>query len=55
MIDTLKLKSFIVERERDVSRPADDAREWITETFRAMHPFILWLRKAVAGAEDPAS
>jgi uncharacterized protein (DUF2461 family) len=55
MIDTLKLKSFIVERERDVSRPADDAREWITETFRAMHPFILWLRKAVAGAEDAAA
>jgi uncharacterized protein (TIGR02453 family) len=49
MIETLKLKSFIVERERDVGSPADGVREWITETFRAMHPFILWLRDAVAG------
>ena len=51
MIETLKLKSFIVERERDVGRPADEVRAWITETFRTMHPFILWLRDAVAGAE----
>jgi uncharacterized protein (TIGR02453 family) len=54
MIDTLKLKSFIVERERDVGRPAGDVRGWITETFRTMHPFILWLRDAVAGADDDA-
>jgi uncharacterized protein (TIGR02453 family) len=52
MIETLKLKSFIVERERDVGLPADDVREWITETFRSMHPFILWLRDAIAGAEQ---
>jgi len=51
MIETIKLKSFIVERERDVGGPADAVREWITETFRTMHPFILWLRDAVAGDE----
>ena len=50
MIETLKLKSFIVERERPVGFPADGVREWITETFRTMHPFILWLHDAVAGA-----
>ena len=49
MIETIKLKSFIVERERDVAGPADGIRAWITETFRTMHPFILWLRDAVAG------
>jgi uncharacterized protein (TIGR02453 family) len=53
-VEILKLKSFLVERERDVGRPADDVRAWITETFRAMHPFILWLRDAVAGADDDA-
>ena len=54
LIDVLKLKSFLVERERDVSRDGSGAREWIGETFRAMHPFILWLRDAVARAEEPA-
>ena len=54
LIEVIKLKSFIVERERDVSRQGDGVRAWITETFRAMHPFIQWLRSAVAGAEDHA-
>lgn len=49
LIELIKLKSFLVERERDVSRNADGVREWLGETFRAMHPFILWLRDAVAG------
>jgi uncharacterized protein (TIGR02453 family) len=49
MVETLKLKSFIVERERDVAAPAGDVRAWITETFRTMHPFILWLREALPG------
>jgi uncharacterized protein (TIGR02453 family) len=50
-IDVIKLKSFLVERERDVSSESDtDAvRAWIVESFRAMHPFILWLREATAG------
>ncbi|HET7231763.1 MAG TPA: DUF2461 domain-containing protein [Longimicrobium sp.] len=53
LIETIKLKSFLVERERDVSQGAEGVREWIGETFRAMHPFILWLRAALARAEGP--
>jgi uncharacterized protein (TIGR02453 family) len=53
LIDVIKLKSFIVERERGVD-PADEMRTWIGETFRAMHPFILWLRAAVGADPDPA-
>ncbi len=52
-IETLKLKSFLVERERDVTAAASDVAPWIVETFRAMHPFILWLRDAVARAPEP--
>ncbi|HEX2203281.1 MAG TPA: DUF2461 domain-containing protein [Longimicrobium sp.] len=48
MIETLQLKSFIVARERDVSAGAPDALPWLAETFRAMHPFIAWLREALA-------
>lgn len=55
LIEIIKLKSFLVERERDVGRDADGVREWIGETFRAMHPFILWLRDALARAEEPAT
>ncbi|HET7459805.1 MAG TPA: DUF2461 domain-containing protein [Longimicrobium sp.] len=55
LIETIKLKSFLVERERDVAQDADGVREWIGETFRAMHPFILWLRDALARADEPAS
>ena len=55
LIEIIKLKSFLVERERDVSRDADGVREWIGETFRAMHPFILWLRDALARAEEPST
>lgn len=49
MIEVIKLKSFIVEREREIG-PADEMRAWIGETFRAMHPYILWLRGAVAAS-----
>jgi uncharacterized protein (TIGR02453 family) len=55
LIEIIKLKSFLVERERDVGRDGDGVREWLGETFRAMHPFILWLRDAVARAEEPSS
>jgi uncharacterized protein (DUF2461 family) len=55
MIDVVKLKSFIVERDRDVRDPSGDPRGWVMETFRAMHPFILWLREALAGARSPIS
>jgi len=50
MIGAIKLKSFIVERERDAAAPAPEIQAWITESFRAMHPFILWLHGAMAGA-----
>lgn len=49
LIEVIKLKSFLVERERDVSHDAHGVREWLGETFRTMHPLILWLRDAVAG------
>ncbi|HEX8244145.1 MAG TPA: DUF2461 domain-containing protein [Longimicrobium sp.] len=55
LIDVIKLKSFIVERERDVARKADDVLPWLLETFRAMHPFLLWHHEALAAAEEPAS
>lgn len=50
-IDIIKLKSFIVERERDAA--GSGQREWIADTFRAMHPYIVWLREALAPAEAP--
>jgi len=55
LIELIKLKSFLVERERDVGHDAQGVREWITETFSAMHPFILWLRDAVAGTDEPGA
>lgn len=54
LIDVVKLKSFIVIRERDVSSETGDVLPWMLDTFRAMHPFLLWLREALAGAEEPA-
>jgi uncharacterized protein (DUF2461 family) len=54
LIEVIKLKSFLVERERDVRGDGTGVREWIGETFRAMHPFILWLRDAVHPADDDA-
>jgi uncharacterized protein (TIGR02453 family) len=47
LIDVIKLKSFIVERERDVSSERGDATPWLLETFHAMHPFLAWLGEAV--------
>jgi uncharacterized protein (TIGR02453 family) len=55
MIDAIKLKSFIVERERAATAPPDELRAWLAESFRAMHPFILWLRGAVGSPPDKAS
>jgi uncharacterized protein (TIGR02453 family) len=55
LIGVIKLKSFIVERERDVGRERGDVLPWMLETFRAMHPFLLWLGEALAGAADPAA
>jgi len=53
LIDVIKLKSFIVIRERDVSSETGDVLPWILDTFRAMHPFLLWLREALEGIEEP--
>jgi uncharacterized protein (TIGR02453 family) len=53
LIETLKLKCFIVERERSVGSAAE-IRDWLRETFRTMHPFLVWLRGAIAGADAPA-
>jgi len=52
LIETIKLKSFILVRERDVSAETGDVLPWMTETFRAMHPFILWLTEALEGAGE---
>jgi uncharacterized protein (TIGR02453 family) len=54
LIETIKLKSFMLVREREVSAETGDVRPWMAETFRAMHPFILWLMEAEEGAEPPS-
>lgn len=53
LIEIIKLKSFIVERERDVAGPVDEIRGWILDSFGAMHPYLLWLRDAVAREATP--
>jgi uncharacterized protein (DUF2461 family) len=54
LIELIKLKSFIVVRERDVTSGADDALDWLAATFRAMDPFLRWLRRALE-FRDPYS
>lgn len=49
MMEALKLKSFIVSRERDVRAESSDVFVWITETFRTMYPFLRWLRNTQVG------
>ncbi|HEX6750040.1 MAG TPA: DUF2461 family protein [Longimicrobium sp.] len=53
LIGVIKLKSFIVECERDVSAETGDILPWMLETFRAMHPFLVWLGDALAGYVEP--
>jgi len=55
LIGAIKLKSFIVERERNAAAPPDEIRGWLAESFRAMHPFILWLRDAVRVSPNDVS
>lgn len=55
MIEFIKLKSFIAECERDVTRETGDVLPWLAETFRAMHPFLVWLGDALAGAPEPSA
>jgi uncharacterized protein (TIGR02453 family) len=47
LIEQIKLKSFILRRERPLGE--EDETAWLLETFRAMAPFQRWLRKALAG------
>jgi uncharacterized protein (TIGR02453 family) len=53
LIEIIKLKSFIVERERGVAGTRDEIRGWILDSFRAMYPYLLWLREAVAREAAP--
>jgi uncharacterized protein (TIGR02453 family) len=50
LIEQIKLKSFILSRERDVRAEPDGIAEWMIDSFRAMAPFITWLRAALAEA-----
>ena len=51
LLDMVKLKSFTVGREADVRTLDDDtAVPLIVDTFRAMYPFIGWLRDALGYA-----
>ena len=48
LLDMVKLKSFTLGREADAGTLDDDtAVPRIVDTFRAMHPFIAWLRDAL--------
>ncbi|MFN8499954.1 MAG: DUF2461 domain-containing protein [Anaerolineae bacterium] len=55
MLDMVKLKSFTVGRDAD-ARTLDDetAAPLIVDTFRAMYPFIGWLRDALGDIHTPA-
>jgi uncharacterized protein (TIGR02453 family) len=55
MIETIKLKSFMLVRERDVSAQTGDVLPWMADTFRAMHPFLRWLMEAEESARDRES
>lgn len=48
LIEEIKRKSFIVARERSVREEPETIVPWLMESFRAMRPFIAWLRAAVA-------
>ncbi|HEU4883495.1 MAG TPA: DUF2461 domain-containing protein [Longimicrobium sp.] len=50
LIEYIKLKSFIVWRERDVrTAPHDDALSWLTDSFRAARPLVDWVRVSLHG------
>ncbi|HEU0054149.1 MAG TPA: DUF2461 domain-containing protein [Longimicrobium sp.] len=46
MIDVIKQKSFVLARERDVGTETGDVLPWMADSFRAMYPFLTWLREA---------
>lgn len=46
-IETIKLKSLYLFRQRSVAREKGDVLPWMDEGFRGMYPFNLWLREAL--------
>jgi uncharacterized protein (TIGR02453 family) len=55
LIEYIKLKSFIVWRERDVRTAAhDDALAWLTDSFRTARPLVDWARTSLQGLGDVA-
>jgi uncharacterized protein (TIGR02453 family) len=50
LIEYIKLKSYIVWRERDIRTAAhDDALAWVTESLRTARPLVDWVRTALQG------
>lgn len=50
LIEYIKLKSYIVWRERDVRSATDeDALAWLTNSFRAARPLVGWVRTSLEG------
>ncbi|HEX6367929.1 MAG TPA: DUF2461 domain-containing protein [Longimicrobium sp.] len=55
LIEHIKLKSFIVWRERDVRAAAhDDALAWLTDSFRAARPLVDWIHASLHGIAEKA-
>lgn len=53
LIEYIKLKSFIVWRERDVRTAThDDALAWLTDSFRAARPLVDWVRASLQGVGE---
>jgi uncharacterized protein (TIGR02453 family) len=50
LIEYIKLKSFIVWRERDARTiPHDEALAWLTGSFRTARPLVDWVRTSLQG------
>jgi uncharacterized protein (TIGR02453 family) len=52
LIGIIKLKSFLLIHERDVSAETADLRPFMAQTFRAMQPFMAWLADALAVEDE---
>lgn len=53
LIEYIKLKSFIVWRERDARTAAhDEALTWLTDSFRTARPLVDWARASLQGIGD---
>jgi uncharacterized protein (TIGR02453 family) len=50
LIEYVRLKSYIVWRERDVSTAThDEALAWLTDSLRAARPLVDWVRASLQG------